>query len=32
MSAADTPTWLAPLIAAVDGITARDLSRIEAPT
>jgi 8-oxo-dGTP pyrophosphatase MutT (NUDIX family) len=31
MTAADSPTWLAPLIAAVDGITARDLSRIEAP-
>jgi 8-oxo-dGTP pyrophosphatase MutT (NUDIX family) len=25
------PPWLMPLIAAVDGLTARDLSRIEAP-
>ncbi len=31
MTAADAPPWLAPLIAAADGLTARDLSRIEAP-
>jgi len=31
MTAAAPPPWLMPLIAAVDGLTARDLSRIEAP-
>jgi len=31
MTTVAPPPWLVPLIAAVDGLTSRDLSRIEAP-